>query len=214
MAQLALFYLFSGTLIGASFMVILGRNPVHCVLYLILAFINAAGLFLLAGAELLAMIMIIVYVGAVAVLFLFVVMMLDIDFRELSRGIAKYGLIGALVGLILAGELITVGVLWVSNPQNHKGEAHKILDTTTNAHAIGQILYTDYFYAFQLSGIILLVAMVGAIILTLRVRSSARHQNYREQLKRTKANSLEMVQVAPGVGIAKTEANEKNSGVR
>jgi NADH-quinone oxidoreductase subunit J len=214
MVQLALFYLFSGTLIGASLMVILGRNPVHCVLYLILAFLNAAGLFLLAGAELLAMLMVIIYVGAVAVLFLFVVMMLDIDFQDLSRGIAKYGLIGSLVGLILAGELITVGVLWVSNPQIQKAETHKILDTTTNAHAIGQILYTDYFYAFQLSGVILLVAMVGSIILTLRVRSNARHQSYREQMKRTPANSLKMVHVAPREGLPKLENNDKHTGTR
>lgn len=211
MVQLALFYLFSGTLIGASLMVVLGRNPVHCVLYLILAFLNAAGLFLLAGAELLAMIMIIVYVGAVAVLFLFVVMMLDIDFRDLSKGIAKYGLMGAIVGLILAGELITVGVLWMSNPQ---AQTQSVIASTTNAHAIGRVLYTDYFYAFQLSGVILLVAMVGAIILTLRVRTSARHQIYREQLKRTPANSLEMVHVEPRVGIVALDNNDKNPGSR
>jgi NADH-quinone oxidoreductase subunit J len=205
MIQTALFYLFSGTLIGAASMVVLGRNPVHCVLFLILAFLNAAGLFLIAGAELLAMIMVIVYVGAVAVLFLFVVMMLDIDFQELSRGIAKYGLIGSLVGMILAGELITVGVLWVSSPKIQKGGAHPILEATTNAHAIGEILYTNYFYVFQLSGVILLVAMVGAIILTLRVRTSARHQVYKEQINRSPANSLEMVKVASGQGISEEE---------
>jgi NADH-quinone oxidoreductase subunit J len=214
MIQLALFYLFSGTLIGAASMVVLGRNPVHCVLFLILAFLNASGLFLLAGAELLAMIMVIVYVGAVAVLFLFVVMMLDIDFQDLSRGIAKYGLIGALVGIILAGELMTVGLLWVSNPNAQKEGAHPILETTTNAHAIGEILYTNYFYAFQLSGIILLVAMVGAIILTLRIRTSARHQTYKEQIERSPANSLEMVKVAPQQGVTQVLNNNLNAGTK
>lgn len=205
MIQTALFYLFSGTLIAAATMVVVGRNPVHSVLFLILAFLNAAGLFLLAGAELLAMTMIIVYVGAVAVLFLFVVMMLDINFRELSRGIAKYGLIGSFVGIILAGELITVGVLWMSHPKAHKGGAQPMLETTTNTHAIGAILYTDYFYIFQLSGVILLVAMVGAIVLTLRTRTSARHQNYQEQLKRSPANSLKIVKVISGQGISEYE---------
>src|SRR5580658_9987808 len=129
MIQTAFFYLFSGTLIASATMVVAGRNPVHSVLFLILAFLNAAGLFLLAGAELLALIMVIVYVGAVAVLFLFVVMMLDINFQELSKGIAKYGLIGSLVGMILAGELITVGVLWMSHPKVQKGGAHPIVET-------------------------------------------------------------------------------------
>jgi NADH-quinone oxidoreductase subunit J len=205
MIQTLLFYLFSGTLIGASAMVVAGRNPVHCVLFLILAFLNAAGLFLLAGAELLAMIMIIVYVGAVAVLFLFVVMMLDINFRDLSQGLARYGLIGSLVGLILAGELITVGVLWMSHPKAQKEGTQPILDTTTNAHALGQILYTDYVYIFQLSGVILLVAMIGAIVLTLRRRTSALHQNYQDQLKRSPKNSLEMVKVASGQGVGEMD---------
>jgi len=201
MIETAFFYLFSGTLIGAAAMVVLGRNPVHSVLFLILAFLNAAGLFLLAGAELLALIMVIVYVGAVAVLFLFVVMMLDIDFKELSRGLKRYGLIGSLVGMILAGELITVGILWMSHPKADKDSAHPIVETTTNAHAIGQILYTDYYYIFQLSGVILLVAMVGAIVLTFRTRTSARHQNYRDQQNRSPENSLEMVKVISGQGV-------------
>jgi NADH-quinone oxidoreductase subunit J len=203
MIQMAIFYLFSGTLIGAAAMVVLGRNPVHCVLFLILAFLNAAGLFLLAGAEFLALIMVIVYVGAVAVLFLFVVMMLDINFKELSQGLAKYGLIGSLVGMILAGELITIGVLWMSHPKAQKGVAHPIVESTTNAHAIGEILYTNYFYVFQLSGVILLVAMVGAIVLTLRTRTSARHQSYADQLNRSPSNSLEMVKVASRQGVSR-----------
>ncbi|MDF3034719.1 MAG: NADH-quinone oxidoreductase subunit [Alphaproteobacteria bacterium] len=201
MIQTALFYLFSGTLIASAAMVVVGRNPVHSVLFLILAFLNAAGLFLLAGAELLAMIMVIVYVGAVAVLFLFVVMMLDINFRELAQGMAKYKWIGSLVGIILAGELVTVGVLWMSHPNAQKGGKQPILEGITNAHAIGQVLYTDYFYSFQLSGVILLVAMMGAIVLTLRTRPSARRQNYREQLNRSPVNSLEMVKVASGQGV-------------
>jgi NADH-quinone oxidoreductase subunit J len=201
MIETAFFYLFSGTLIGAATMVVLGRNPVHSVLFLILAFLNASGLFLLAGAEFLALIMVIVYVGAVAVLFLFVVMMLDIDFKELSRGLKKYGLVGTLVGLILAGELITVGVLWMSHPKAQKDSAHPIVETTTNAHAIGQLLYTDYVYIFQLSGVVLLVAMVGAIVLTLRNRTSSRHQHYRDQMNRSPANTLEMVKVTSRQGV-------------
>lgn len=202
MFQTALFYLFSGTLIGASVMVIAGRNPVHAVLFLILAFLNAAGLFLLAGAELLAFTLTIVYVGAVAVLFLFVVMMLDIHLRDLSQGFTKYGLIGGLVGLILAGEIITVSVLWKSHAQALKDVSHPIVETITNAHALGAILYTDYFYIFQLCGVILLVAMVGAIVLTLRKRPDTRSQNYANQLKRSPANSLEMVKVRSGQGIS------------
>lgn len=201
MVEPALFYLFSGTMIGSAIMVIAGRNPVLSVLFLILAFLNAAGLFLLAGAELLAMILVIVYVGAVAVLFLFVVMMLDTDFSELSRGIKKYGLIGSFVGLLLAGELITVGVLWMSHPKAQKALSQPISEATTNAHALGQILYTDYFYIFQLSGIILLVAMVGAIVLTLRKRTSALHQNYQAQLSRCPANTLKIVKVISRQGV-------------
>lgn len=208
MVETALFYLFSGTMIGAAAMVVAGRHPVHSVLFLILAFLNAAGLFLLAGAELLAMILIIVYVGAVAVLFLFVVMMLDTSFSELSRGFAKYGLMGSFVGLILAGELITVGALWMSHPSTQKELSQPINDATTNAHALGQILYTDYFYIFQLSGIILLVAMVGAIVLTLRKRTGALHQNYQAQLDRCPENTLEMVKVTQGKACLSKEKYE------
>lgn len=200
MIETAFFYLFSGTLIASAAMVVVGRNPVHAVLFLILAFLNAAGLFVLAGAELLAMLMAIVYVGAVAVLFLFVVMMLNINFQELSQGIARYGLVSALVGAILAGELITIGVLWMSHPQAQDKGNHPIPETATNTHAMGAILYTDYAYIFQLAGVILLVAMVGAIVLTLRTRPAARSQDYREQLTRSPSNSLTMVKMAPGQG--------------
>lgn len=205
MIETAFFYLFAGTLIGSASMVVLGRNPVHCVLFLILAFLNAAGLFLLAGAELLSMILVIVYVGAVAVLFLFVVMMLDIDFKELSqslsKGVKKYGLVGSLVGLIFAGELITVGVLWVSHSKAQSKNPHPIVESTTNAHAIGQILYTDYFYVFQLSGIVLLVAMVGAIVLTLRKRKDGPFIDPKEQIRRSPSNSLQMIKMKPGQGM-------------
>jgi NADH-quinone oxidoreductase subunit J len=201
MIQSALFYLFSGTMIASALMVVAGRNPVHSVLFLILAFLNAAGLFLLAGAELLALIMVIVYVGAVAVLFLFVVMMLDIDFRDLRKGIAQYGVIGLFVGIILAGELITIGVIWKSHKSAEVAIAQPIPKALSNAHALGEILYTDYILLFQLSGVVLLVAMIGAIVLTLRTRAKVRHQDYQEQLKRNPANSLRMVKVASGQGI-------------
>ena len=186
-------------------MVVTARNPVHCVLFLILAFLNSAGLFLLAGAELLAMVLVIVYVGAVAVLFLFVVMMLDINLQDISKGLAKYGLVGALVGLILAGELITIGVLWSSHSKAGSEVSHPMPEATTNAHAIGQILYTDYFFVFQISGIILLVAMIGAIVLTLRTRTRAHHQNYRDQLNRSPKNSLRMINVPSGKGMSEME---------
>lgn len=202
MIQTAFFYLFSGALIISAVMVIAGRNPVHSVLFLILAFLNAAGLFLLAGAEFLAMMMVIVYVGAVAVLFLFVVMMLDINFREISQGISKYGLVGGIVGLILSAELITVGILWMSHPKAQKEGTQPIFETISNTHAIGTILYTDYVYIFQLAGVILLVAMVGAIVLTLRTRPSVHRQNYREQLMRSPSNSLKMVKVTSRQGIS------------
>jgi len=205
MVETALFYLFSGTLIGSATMVVVGRNTVHSVLFLILAFLNAAGLFLLANAELLAMILIIVYVGAVAVLFLFVVMMLGTSFSELSQGFAKYGVMGSFVGLILASELITVGVLWMSHPKASRGLSQPSNNAATNAHILGQILYTDYFYIFQLSGIILLVAMVGAIVLTLRKRTGALRQNHQAQLDRCPENTLKMVKVAPRQGIFEQE---------
>ena len=194
------FYLFSGVLVASAAMVVVGRNSVHSVLFLILAFLNAAGLMLLAGAELLAMVLAIVYVGAVAVLFLFVVMMLDINLREPSQGLAKYGVVGALVGAILAAELITVGIMWVSHPKAQKAGA--LLEAPTNTHAIGAVLYTDYFYIFQLMGVILLVAMVGAIALTLRARPSTRRQNIQKQQDRSPANSFTRVKVDPGQGIS------------
>jgi NADH-quinone oxidoreductase subunit J len=201
MIQTALFFLFSGMLIGSAAMVIAGRNPIHSVLFLILAFLNASGLFLLAGAEFLAMVLVIVYVGAVAVLFLFVVMMLDVNFKELRTGMMRYKLVGSVVGLLFAGELITVGVLFKSALPTKKELTQPMTETLTNSHALGKILYTDYFYLFQLSGVILLIAMIGAIVLTLRTREKTRRQNYLAQLNRSPTNSLEIVKIVSGQGI-------------
>lgn len=211
MIPTAFFYIFSGTLITSATMVIMGRNPVHCVLFLILAFLNAAGLFLLAGAELLAMLLSIVYVGAVAVLFLFVVMMLDLNIQELSQRIARYRTIGAFVGIILMAELITVSLFWASHPTAAKVGIN--LETPTNTHAIGTVLYTDYFYIFQLTGVILLVAMIGAITLTFRTRPSTRRQNIQNQLDRSPANSLKMIKIAPRQGISSEEAPTGRKGL-
>jgi NADH-quinone oxidoreductase subunit J len=199
MIQTALFYLFSGTLIGSALMVITGRNAVHSVLFLILAFLNAAGLFLLAGAEFLAFILIIVYAGALAVLFLFVVMMLDIPLRSFSQGITPYTFSACGAATILAGELIVAGIVW--NPPAHSTSAleHPVVESLSNTHSLGQILYTDYFFPFQLSGIILLVAIIGAIILTLRTLPDIRPQNYGAHLKRSPANSLEIIKGTPQI---------------
>src|SRR5437879_2566902 len=165
------FYLFAGVCIAAAVMVIVARNPVHSVLFLILTFFNAAALFVLLGAEFLAMILVVVYVGAVAVLFLFVVMMLDIDFSELKRGTLRLIPVGGGVGALLAFELIAlVGINWHIAPT---AQAHRALVTpadVSNTAAIGRVLYTDYIYYFQIAGLVLLVAMIGAIVLTLRHR--------------------------------------------
>ena len=165
------FYLFAFVAVASAFMVISARNPVHSVLFLILTFFNAAGLFMLTGAEFLAMILLVVYVGAVAVLFLFVVMMLDVDFAELKGGALQYAPIGALVGLILAAELIVVLGGYAFAPQAGGDRRHSrcpTLPTRSNTAALGDILYTDYIYYFQIAGLVLLVAMIGAIVLTLR----------------------------------------------
>ena len=193
------FYFFAAMLLLSAVMVIGARNPVHSVLFLILSFFNAAGLFVLLGAEFLAMILIVVYVGAVAVLFLFVVMMLDIDFAELKRGALQYLPLGALVGIILAAELIMVGtVWWVQAP----GAAQALTNATppgiTNTEALGHILYTDYIYYFQTAGLILLVAMIGAIVLTLRHRPGVRRQSIAAQVSREAR--IDMHDVKPGQG--------------
>lgn len=198
-----LFYMFSAILLGSASMVISGRNPVHSVLFLILAFFNAAALFLLVGAELLAMTIVIVYVGAVAVLFLFVVMMLDINFRDLRQGMMKYGLIGGIVGGVFAVELVAMGLAWAMSPAASQLAAQPINKSITNTHAIGNVLYTDYIYLFQLSGLILLVAMIGAIVLTLRHRKGVKRQNINDQISRTVANTLRVNQVESGKGVRK-----------
>src|SRR5580765_7118351 len=194
------FYFFSAILILSAVMVIGARNPVHSVLFLILAFFNAAGLFVLLGAEFLAMILIVVYVGAVAVLFLFVVMMLDIDFAELKRGALQYLPFGALIGLILVAELVMAGSVWVARPAAKAVLAQATPAGVTNTAALGRILYTDYVYYFQIAGLVLLVAMIGAIVLTLRSRPGVRRQNISVQNARTAAMAVDMVDIKPGQG--------------
>ena len=197
------FYLFSVLTIGSAVMVISARNPVHAVMFLILAFINAAGLFLLLGAEFLAMLLIIVYVGAVAVLFLFVVMMLDVDFAELRAGYMKYFPVGAIIGFIVLGELIALFGAWKLDGGISVTPASPIPDTAaiTNTEALGRVLYTDYIFYFEAVGIILLTAMVGAIVLTFRQNDRAKRQNIGDQVARTPATSIEIKKVETGKGI-------------
>ena len=195
------FYAFSAVMILAALAVIVARNPVHSVLFLILTFFNAAGLFVLLGAEFLAMILVVVYVGAVAVLFLFVVMMLDIDFAELKRGTMQLVPIGGGVGLILAAELIALlGINWHIAPGAHAQRALATPADVSNTAAIGRVLYTDYIYYFQIAGLVLLVAMIGAIVLTLRHRPGVRRQSIARQNARTPAMAVELVDLKPGQG--------------
>jgi NADH-quinone oxidoreductase subunit J len=201
--QAILFYVFAALTVASGAMVVSARNPVHSVLFLILAFFNAAGLFVLMGAEFLAMILVIVYVGAVAVLFLFVVMMLDIDFTELRSGVMRYLPVGALVGLILLAELLLIFGSWVIDPGVAGLEAARLpanAAALTNTRALGDLLYTRYVFAFQAAGVILLVAMIGAIVLTHRQRVGVRHQSIPAQLARTRAQSVEVVKVPIGTG--------------
>lgn len=195
-----LFYLFSGILTLTALGVILARNPVHAVLFLILSFLNAAGLFVILQAELVAMLLIIVYVGAVAVLFLFVVMMLDINFRELRQGMAKYIPFAILSGLVIAVELSAVGLVWMQ-PTPAVTPEKAVVPELTNTQAIGNVLYTDYFLIFQLAGIILLVAMIGAIVLTLRKRVGVLRQDVRKQIERTPQDTLTLHKVQSGKGV-------------
>ena len=197
------FYLFSSILLASAFMVIASRNPVHAVLFLILAFFNAAGLFLLLGAEFLAMLLVVVYVGAVAVLFLFVVMMLDVDFVELRQGFLKYLPIGALIAAIFAIELGLVLGTWRLSPEalNVGRETAKTSVDAMNLRALGRILYTENVYFFQLAGMVLLVAMIGAIVLTLRERTGVRRQSIPAQNARTRSSAMDAVSVKPGQGV-------------
>jgi NADH-quinone oxidoreductase subunit J len=197
------FYLFAGTCVAAAFMVIASRNPVHSVLFLILAFVNAAGLFVLLGAEFLAMILIIVYVGAVLVLFLFVVMMLDVDFSELRQGFLHYLPVGAFVGIILLIELLLVVFTWTIGPHVQQAIATPIppLANMPNTEALGHVLYTHYAYFFQAAGIVLLVAMVGAIVLTLHHKPSVKRQTIADQIARSKQTAIKIVKVRSGQGL-------------
>ncbi|MEW7006770.1 MULTISPECIES: NADH-quinone oxidoreductase subunit J [unclassified Lentilitoribacter] len=199
--QALFFYIFAFVAIASALMVIAARNPVHSVLFLILVFFNAAGLFLLTGAEFLAMILLVVYVGAVAVLFLFVVMMLDIDFAELKRGALEYAPIGALVGLILVVELVVVLSGNLFHVEAGVGGASPIPLDRTNTQALGDILYTDYIAFFQIAGLILLVAMIGAIVLTLSHKPDVKRQDISRQVARRPETAVEVVKVKPGQGL-------------
>jgi NADH-quinone oxidoreductase subunit J len=198
------FYLFAGMTVASAVMVISSRNPVHSVLFLILAFVNAAGLFVLLGAEFLAMILIVVYVGAVAVLFLFVVMMLDVDFAELRQGFLNYLPIGALVGVVMLAELLVVLGAWAIGPEVAKAITAPIppISEMSNTQALGLVLYTRYVYFFQAAGLILLVAMVGAIVLTLQHKPNVKRQNIANQNARGRATAIEVVQVKSGQGLS------------
>ena len=197
------FYLFASITIASAFLVIAARNPVHSVFFLILAFFNAAGLFMLAGAEFLALLLVVVYVGAVAVLFLFVVMMLDVDFAELRQGFLQYLPIGTLIAVILALELVLVlgaSVLEADVALN-TGMPMPPLEEISNIEAIGLVLYTDYVYFFQAAGLVLLVAMIGAIVLTLRHREGIKRQDINVQNARTPQTAIELVKVKSGQGL-------------
>jgi NADH-quinone oxidoreductase subunit J len=195
------FYLFACICVASAFMVIASRNPVHSVLYLILTFVNAAGLFVMMGAEFLAMILIVVYVGAVAVLFLFVVMMLDVDFTELKHGVLQYLPIGMLIGGIFLAELLMVVGAWTFGPGIPHAIAAPIPANISNTEAIGLVLYTKYVYYFEAAGMILLVAMIGAIVLTLHHRVRVKRQSIPEQVARAPATSIEIVKVRSGQGL-------------
>jgi NADH-quinone oxidoreductase subunit J len=198
------FYLFASVCIASAVMVVASKNPVHSVLFLILAFVNASGLFVLMGAEFLAMILVVVYVGAVAVLFLFVVMMLDVDFAELRQGFLQYLPVGALVGIVFLAELLLVVGAWAIAPSVADVIAAPIppFYSVTNTEALGQVLYTRYVYFFQAAGLILLVAMIGAIVLTLRHKPNVKRQNISQQVGRTREDAIEVVKVRPGQGLS------------
>ncbi len=198
--QILAFYMFAGIAVASGVMVIAARNPVHSVIFLILAFFNSAGLFVLMGAEFLAMILVVVYVGALAVLFLFVVMMLDVNISILREGFLQYLPTGGLVGLVLLVELVMVIGGWTLAPETRAPVRSPAPSEITNTEAIGQVLYTDYVYLFQAAGLVLLVAMIGAIVLTLRTRSGVRKQRIGEQLARRSEQAIELRKVPPGEG--------------
>ncbi len=200
MLQPLAFYLFATITLLSGLMVITAKNPVHSVLFLILAFFNAAGLFVLLGAEFVAMILVIVYVGAVAVLFMFVVMMLDTGFAELRKGALQYVPLGLIIGGVLLAELITVYSAWEFSPQAASNLV-SAKGNLENTRALGEILYTDYVYAFQVSGLILLVAMIGAIVLTHRTRPGVRKQRIYDQNNRKREDAMTVVKVETGAGV-------------
>ena len=201
--QALAFYVFAAVAVAAGVMVISARNPVHSVLFLILAFFNAAGLFVLLGAEFLAMILVVVYVGAVAVLFLFVVMMLDVDLVEMRQGFLQYLPIGGLIGLVLLAELIMVAGAWISAPGSLSAGGVPILppDQVSNTEALGRVLYTKYIYLFQASGLLLLGAVVGAVVLTLRLLEGVRRQAISAQVALRREDAIEIKKVPSRSGV-------------
>ncbi len=195
------FYVFAAVTVVSAFMVISARNPVHSVLYLILAFFNSAALFLLMGAEFIAMILVIVYVGAVAVLFLFVVMMLDINIAELRQGFLKYLPIGAAVGIALFAEILLALGAWSVSPVAAGSLRAKVSDVP-NTEALGRLIYTDYMFLFQAAGMVLLIAMIGAIVLTLRTRPGVRRQKIAAQIGRRREEAVVLVKTRVGEGVS------------
>jgi NADH-quinone oxidoreductase subunit J len=202
------FYLFAGSCVASAAMVIVSRNPVHSVLYLILAFVNASGLFVLMGAEFLGMMLIVVYVGAVAVLFLFVIMMLDVDFVELREGFLQYLPVGLVIGGIFMLELLLVVGAWVINPSVTRNITAAIPANISNTEALGLVLYTKYIHYFQLAGMVLLVAMIGAIVLTLRHKAAVKRQDINVQNARTPELAMAVRKVASGQGLQDADAAE------
>ena len=211
MIAAAAFWIFAALAVLSGFMVIASKNPVHSVLFLISAFIAAAGLFVLMGAEYLAMLLVVVYVGAVAVLFLFVVMMLDVDFVELKQGFLQYLPIGGAIAALVVVELIMVVAVWAFPSEAELARAHPsptaaqtVADPNgpTNIEALGLILYTDYVHYFQIAGMVLLVAMIGAIILTFRTREGIKKQDPAAQVARKREDGYELVDIKPGQGLS------------
>jgi NADH-quinone oxidoreductase subunit J len=202
------FYLFAGVCVASAVMVIVSRNPVHSVLFLILAFVNASGLFMLLGAEFLAMILVVVYVGAVAVLFLFVIMMLDVDFTQLRAGFIEYLPVGLLIGAIFLAELLLVAGGWIMNPSISKSITSPTPPGISNTAALGLVLYTKYIHYFQLAGMVLLVAMIGAIVLTLRHKAKVKRQDINVQNARTREMAMSVRKVTVGQGLQDTDSAE------
>jgi NADH-quinone oxidoreductase subunit J len=202
------FYLFAGVCVASAVMVVVSRNPVHSVLFLILAFVNASGLFVLMGAEFLGMVLIFVYVGAVATLFLFVIMMLDVDFTELRSGFLEYLPIGLVIGGIFLAELLLVGGGWVINAGVAKSITAAIPNNVSNTEALGLVLYTRYIYYFQIAGMVLLVAMIGAIVLTLRHKAKVKRQDINVQNARTPELAMAVRKVTSGQGLQDADAAE------